>query len=47
MPTHTKTLGKGVRRERCFKSAQDPFIPQPHQEKVKEYFLNSPYRGLL
>ena len=47
MPTHTKTLGKGVRRERCFKSDQDPFIPQPHQEKVKDYFLNSPYRGLL
>jgi hypothetical protein len=47
MPTHTKTLGKGIRQERCFKTEQDPFIAQPHQEKVKDYFLNSPYRGLL
>ena len=47
MPTHTKTLGKGIRRERCFKSEQNPFIAQPHQEKVKDYFLNFPHRGLL
>ena len=47
MTTLTKNLGTGVRRERCLNVDQEPFIPQAHQEKIKNYFISSPYRGLL
>ena len=47
MPTHTKDRGTGIRIERCYRSDQEPFIAQLHQEKVKDYFINSPYKGLL
>jgi hypothetical protein len=47
MPSHSESIGKGVRTEKCFRRKQKRFIPQKHQKKVKDYFLNSPYRGLL
>ena len=43
----TKVLGTGIRNEKCRNEEQEFFTPQPHQENIKNYFLNSPYRGLL
>lgn len=44
----TRTLYPGIRKERCLnKEHIKEFIPQPHQEKIANYFLNSPHRGLL
>ena len=37
----------GIRKERCLNKEHSEFIPQPHQENVVNYFINSPHRGLL
>lgn len=42
-----KILDTGIRKEKCLKSERPPFVLLPHQEKVKNYFVNSPHRGLL
>jgi superfamily II DNA or RNA helicase len=44
----TRTLYPGIRKERCLnKKHEREFIPQPHQQKIADYFLDSPHRGLL
>lgn len=44
----TRTLYPGIRKERCLnKKHEREFIPQPHQQKIADYFLESPHRGLL
>ena len=42
-----KIIDTGIRKEKCLKSERPPFVLLPHQEKVKNYFINSPHRGLL
>lgn len=44
----SRTIKPGIRIERCLnKEHQKIFKPQPHQEKISNYFVNSPHRGLL
>lgn len=44
----TRTIKTGIRDAVCINDDEDrePFIPQPHQEAIKNYFLNSKH-GLL
>jgi superfamily II DNA or RNA helicase len=44
----SRTIKPGIRIERCLnKKHESEFVPQPHQEKIANYFVNSPHRGLL
>ena len=46
--SYTIKQNNGIRIESCIKDIKNKeFIPQKHQEAVKNYFINSPYRGLL
>ena len=42
-----KNIGTGVRKEECIIDKKKKFVPLPHQERLKNYFLKSPHRGLL
>ena len=43
----TTIIDTGIRKEKCLNTKKDPFVLLPHQENVKNYFVNSPHRGLL
>ena len=46
--SYTIKQNNGIRTETCIKDTKDTdFTPQLHQQAVKNYFINSPYRGLL
>jgi len=43
-----ETIAPGIRKIKCKNKKHDKsFIPQPHQQKIADYFERSPYRGLL
>lgn len=43
----TTVIKPGIRKEKCINKEHPIFVPQPHQQKVADYFLTSPHRGLL
>ncbi len=47
MASKTYILGTGIRTESCLKKRQNDFLPLPHQSFLLNYFLNSPYNGML
>jgi hypothetical protein len=47
-----RTIKPGIRRVTCFpkdveKRKLKKFTPQPHQQTVTDYFINSPHKGIL
>ncbi len=47
MASKTYILGTGIRTESCIKKRENDFVPLPHQSFLLNYFLNSPYNGIL
>ena len=43
----TTILNTGIRKEKCVNKKKVLFTPLKQQEDVKNYFINSPHRGLL
>jgi hypothetical protein len=36
----TTIIDTGIRKEKCLNTKKDPFVLLPHQENVKNYFVN-------
>ena len=47
--SNTKTIGTGIRKAQCLytRKKNEIFTPLKQQEDVKNFFINSPHRGLL